>query len=85
MKTTLRQWEREWWENIIEECEEACHRGRVGEMYRILRRLGARSDPKQRSNQITSDQFKEHFAKVSERKYELELAEIETALEEVYT
>ena len=83
MKTTLRQWEREWWDNIIEVCEEACHRGKVGEMYRILRRLATRGDPKQRSNQITSDQFKENFTKVSERRYELEPAEIETVLEEV--
>ena len=25
MKTTLRKWKREWWDNIIGECEEVCH------------------------------------------------------------
>ena len=85
MKTSLRRWEREWWEGIISECTDACNEGRVGEMYRILRKLGTRgkSDVGVGSTQISIEDFKDHFAGVSRERYERDPAQIETALEEV--
>ena len=36
MRQFLRRVEREWWRERIEECENACNSGRMGEMYKIL-------------------------------------------------
>ena len=83
MKIRLRQWEKEWWEDIITQCETACQQGRMGEMYRILRKLGTRGNPTQNANQITAADFKEHFSSVSEKRNEREPEQIEEALEMV--
>ena len=85
MKTNLRRWEREWWEEVISECTEACNTGRIGEMYRILKKLGIRgkSDTGVGRTRITSEQFRDHFAGVSQDRYERDPNEIETALEDV--
>ena len=36
----LRRVEREWWRKRIEECENACNLGRMGDMYKILKEIG---------------------------------------------
>ena len=70
MKRFLKGLEREWWRGVIEECEEACARGRIGDMYKCLRRLGTRERPAARSMQLTVDEFKSHFESVSKDRYE---------------
>ena len=55
----------------------------MGEMYRILRKLGTRGNPTHNANQITAAVFKEHFSSVSEKRYEREHAQIEEALKMV--
>ena len=35
---------REWWRGMIQECEEASAWGRIGDMYKCLRRLGGERD-----------------------------------------
>jgi predicted transcriptional regulator len=42
LQRQLRWLEREWWENKIRECEEACETGRVGDVYKCLRKIGMR-------------------------------------------
>ena len=49
LKRFLKGLEREWWRGVIEECEEASARGRIGDMYKCLRRLGTRERPAARS------------------------------------
>ena len=39
LKRRLRELERNWWEEKIEECKEACETGRVGDMYKVSRAL----------------------------------------------
>ena len=41
-RSFLRRIEREWWEGVIEECEEACRLGRVEDVYKTLNRLSKR-------------------------------------------
>ena len=83
MKIRLRQWETEWWEDIItqSQCETACQQGRMGEMYRIFRKLGTRGNLTQNAIQISAADFKEHFSSVSEKCYKREPEQIEEALE----
>ena len=73
MKRFLKGLEHEWWRGgggVIEECEEASVRGRIGDMYKCLRRLGTRERPTARSMQLTVDEFKSHFESVSKDRYE---------------
>ena len=37
LKRFLKGLVREWWRGVIEECEEVCARGRIGDMYKCLR------------------------------------------------
>ena len=83
MKNRLRQLEREWWDEIIEVCEEASRRGNIGEMYEALRKLGGRGRKAQEGNNITTEEFKDHFQKITQDRYEVEPQEIERAVEGV--
>ena len=84
MKKELRDWEKEWWEDIISRCKEAGERGDAGTMYKTLKELGVRDwkGPVKTTN-ITTEQFKEHFEKVSKDKFENLPEEIERAVNEV--
>ena len=84
MKRDLRDWEKEWWEDIISRCKEAGERGDAGTMYKTLKELGVRDwkGPVKTTN-ITTNQFKEHFEKVSKDKFENLPEEIEIAVNEV--
>ena len=31
VKVSFRRWEMEWWDQVIEECREACEEGKIGE------------------------------------------------------
>ena len=66
----LRRIEREWWEGVIEECEEACRLERVGDMYKALNRLSKRDWKAPRSTTITVEQFRDHFEGITRDKYE---------------
>ena len=70
LKRKTREWEVEWWENILEECKNAGERGDSGMMYKTLKKLGGR-DIKKESNttNITTEQFRDHFKKVSEERF----------------
>ena len=53
----------------IEECEIAFNSGRMGEMYKILKEIGRKALP---SLGIAVEEFREHFEKVSVKRYEQE-------------
>ena len=80
-KRMLREWEREWWREKIQQCEEACRGGRVGEMYKLLRGIGRRRWKAPASGKITAEEFREHFEKVSSERYEVEPSVIRRAVE----
>ena len=76
MRHFLRRVEKEWWRERIEECENACNLGRMGEMYKILKEVGRKEWKAPPSVGITVEEFKEHFEKVSEMRYEADPAVI---------
>ena len=76
MRQFLRRVEREWWHERIEECENACNLGRMGEMFKILKEIGRKEWKAPPSVGITVEEFKEHFEKVSEMRYEVDPAVI---------
>ena len=73
MKRRLKELEREWWEEKIERCAEACADGRVGDMYKVLKELGMRGKQMAgRGGGLTSEEFREQFESVSRDRYEEE-------------
>jgi hypothetical protein len=84
MKRETRRWEREWWEEKIRECQEAEGRGDSGKMYQVLKDLGKREWKGQTdSTTLTKEDFREHFKKVSEQRFENTPEEIERAVDKV--
>ena len=84
LKRNTRQWEREWWEQIITECREASERGDMGTVYKTLKKLGNRGKTKApNTTTLTKDDFREHFKKVSDTRFENDPEEIDRTLEKV--
>ena len=70
IRIRLRELEREWWEEVIKECEEASNKGNLGEIYEELRRLGNRDSKSREGTNITTEEFAEHFKEVSKDRHE---------------
>ena len=76
LKRRLKELEREWWQEKIDQCAEACAAGRMGEMYKFLKELGMRGKQRAgRGGTLTASDFKEQFERVSRERYE-ELPEV---------
>ena len=84
IKRETRRWETEWWQKIIEDCKNAGERNDTGEVYRNLKKLGQRERKTATvSTNLTKEDFKTHFQKVSEKRFENLPEEIDNILEEV--
>ena len=71
MKGKLKELEREWWDKILDECQQANIKGDMGTMYRTLRQLGGRDRKPDTGTTLTTDEFKAHFEGVSKNRYEI--------------
>ena len=81
MKRRMKDMEKEWWQDKIDRCEEACAQGRVGEMYEILRELGMRGKKRAgRGGALRANDFKTQFESVSKDRYEEEPGVLENAV-----
>ena len=84
MKREIRQWENDWWEEIISECERAGETGEQGRLYKQLRKLGRREMKKtSKSTTITTERFRTHFKDVSKDRFENRTEEIERIANEI--
>ena len=83
MRQFPRKVEREWWRERIEECEIAYNSGRMGKMYKILKEIGRKEWKAPPSVGITVEEFRAHFEKVSEQRYEVDPAVIGVVIEKV--
>ena len=73
IKRRLRQLQRNWWQQFIDEYTLAAERGDMGNVYKTLRNLGTRdSKPKP----ITADELRTHFMKVPQDRYENDPGEL---------
>ena len=64
VKRFLRRIERDWWSDKINECKEACERGKIGDMYKCLRKIGIKGVKANESGIISISDFKSHFESV---------------------
>ena len=70
-KRERRSWETGWWNGVLGECESAEQRGDIGGLYRRLKKLGVRDMKKDmKGTNVTTPQFRDHFKRVSEEKFE---------------
>ena len=83
VKRFMRRIEREWWMERINECKEACERGRIGDMYKCLRKIGTKGVKAAESNMIPINDFKTHFETVSRERYEEDPSVIARVIEKV--
>ena len=84
MKREISLWEREWWEEILDECQNAGERGDTAGVYRNLKRLGLRGMKKAgTTTNLTKEQFKDHFQNVSKDRFENRPEDIEEIIQEV--
>ena len=69
--------EMEWWDQVIEECREACEEGKIGRMYKVLNELGRRGMKAREGTNVTLSEFKEYFKRISCERYEVDPGVIE--------
>ena len=71
LNRNTRNWETEWWQEIIEECRTAGDRGETGAVYKLLKRLGQRGERQVPvSTTLTKEDFQQHFMQVSKDRFE---------------
>ena len=73
-----RRWEKDYWEERIQEARDAQDRNDIGAMYKVLRKLGMRDSKAARAAEhFSPEEYKQHFEKVSQEKYERTPEEIQ--------
>ena len=70
MKNELRSLVRDWWDEKLQECQEAADTGDFEAKYSLLKQLGTRSSKPTEGTTITGEQFRAHFFKISSERYE---------------
>ena len=79
-----RRWERQYWNSNIEEAKMAQERNDIGTMYKLLVKLGPIDSKSARaSEQFSSEEYKEHFSKVSAVRHENTLEMTKEVLERI--
>ena len=71
-KKAKKQWEKEYWDKILEETAEARDKNDMGKMFKLLRKLGMRDDRITRPGEhFYVEEYKSHFEKVSQERQEV--------------
>ena len=71
-KKAKKQWEKEYWDKILEEAAEARDKNDMGKMFKLLRKLGMRDGKTTRPDEHFSvEEYKIHFEKVSQERQEV--------------
>ncbi|XP_075264195.1 uncharacterized protein LOC142356111 [Convolutriloba macropyga] len=69
-------WEEEWWLEVVEEAKKAEVKGDVRALYKTLRRIGVKDSSSIEEEYFTPEEFRTHFMKVSEDRFERPVNEI---------
>ncbi|XP_075248353.1 uncharacterized protein LOC142341314 [Convolutriloba macropyga] len=81
LKKKLKHLEREWWEEKLEGYEAVARARNFVAMYSLLRQLGTRSIKALEGTTITSEKFREHFSRISARRYKIDPGELMQAID----
>ena len=84
-KRELRQWKDNWWNQLAEECQQACQMGQIGTMYKILQRLQRRGEYNNSKSIMlfTEEEFKDLLEKITHERYEHSPDQISKTVEKV--
>ena len=78
LKQKTARWEKEWWEEILNDCRDAGERGDQGTVYKHLKKLGSRGITRApETTNITTEEFKTHFQAISKDRFENNPEDIE--------
>ena len=78
LKRKTAEWEKSWWNDIINDCKEASERGDQGTVYKQLKKLGTRGmTVATEATNITTEEFKTHFQAISQERFENNPEDIE--------
>ena len=83
-KKAKKRWEEEWWMEIVEDARKAELQGDIGTLYKTLKRIGIRDNCTFEDETFSPEEFRSHFMKVSENRYERGRDEIVKTLEEIH-
>ena len=84
LKRTTARWEKEYWQEIIDECKEAGETNNSSQMYKSLKKLGQRGLTKScASTKLTKEDFKTQFENISKNRFENDPREIDEMLRKV--
>ena len=75
-KVSKKQWEEDWWLEIVNEASEAARRGDTRKLYTTLKRIGIKDSSTIEDEHFTPQEYKAHFQKVSENRFERGVEEI---------
>ena len=75
-KKAKRRWEEEWWLKLVDETKDAEVKGDIRRMYKTLRYLGGKDLQNIEEEFFSPEEFRRHFMKVSEDRYERDVIEI---------
>ena len=71
LKKKSADWEKDWWDEILNDCKNAGERGDQGTVYKHLKQLGTRGITKApETTNISTEQFKKHFQDISKDRFE---------------
>ena len=84
-KRELRQWKQNWWNQLAEECQQACQMGQIGRMYKLLQRLQRRGEYNNSKTIMlfTEEEFKGYLEKITHERYENSPEQILKIIEKV--
>ena len=82
-KKAKKRWEEEWWMEIVEDARKAELQGDIGTLYKTLKRIGIRDNCTFEDETFSPEEFRSHFMKVSENRYERGRDEIVRTMEEI--
>ena len=79
------QWEESWWLRIVEKVKEAGLTGDARQLYQTLRQIGVKKLNNVEEEQFSPDEYRDHFKRVSENRYERSIEEVRATAAEVET
>ncbi|XP_063727214.1 uncharacterized protein LOC134854786 [Symsagittifera roscoffensis] len=75
-KADKERWEEEWWLKVVEEAKAAERTGDIRKLYSALKRIRIKDSTTIEEKYFTPNEFREHFQKVSDQRFEREIHEI---------
>ena len=82
-KRLKKQWEEEWWMDVVKDAQKAEETGDSRMLYQTLRRIGCKDLRTVQEEHFSPNEYRNHFMKVSKDRYERTMSEISELMDEL--